>query len=78
MYCLEYLERNTDWLEERLARFPGAYFLFDCPGQAELVTHHTALQRIAHRLLKLDYRVGGLGGGGGSSDGRGAWSLPRV
>lgn len=59
MYCLEYLEKNLDWLEERLAdyRDAGYYFLFDCPGQAELYTHHESFFKIVHRLLKADYNV---------------------
>jgi hypothetical protein len=57
MYCLEYLEANLDWLEERLAGFPGYYVLFDCPGQAELYTHHASFFRIVRRLQKLEYRV---------------------
>ena len=61
MYCLEYLEKNLDWLEEKLAPFrdAGYYFLFDCPGQAELYTHHEAFFRIVQRLMKLQYNVRG-------------------
>ncbi|KAH0631179.1 hypothetical protein JD844_005376 [Phrynosoma platyrhinos] len=33
IYCMEYLEANFDWLQEKLAQFKGHYFLFDCPGQ---------------------------------------------
>ena len=35
VYCIEYLEANTDWLFERLAPLieAGAYLVFDCPGQ---------------------------------------------
>jgi len=57
MFCLEYLEKNMDWLEARLAAYPGYYFLFDCPGQAELYTHHSAVTNIAQRLVKLEYSV---------------------
>lgn len=48
-----------DWLEEKLAPFrdAGYYFLFDCPGQAELYTHHDAFFRIVQRLMKLQYNV---------------------
>ncbi len=24
VYCMEFLERNMDWLRDRLAQFPGA------------------------------------------------------
>ena len=61
MFCLEYLESNLDWLVSRLEAFRGAYVLFDCPGQAELYTHHTSFFAIAQRLQKLDYRVRGRG-----------------
>lgn len=33
------------------------YVLFDCPGQVELYTHHTAVANIAHRLEKEGYRL---------------------
>lgn len=52
VYCMEHLADNTDWLAERLAPLlaSGAYLLFDCPGQAELLTAHDALQRVARAL----------------------------
>ena len=33
------------------------YFLFDCPGQVELFTHHGALRRVFLRLQKEGFRV---------------------
>lgn len=58
MYCLEFLEANLDWLEERLRSLPGHYFIFDCPGQAELYTHHESFARIVAALGKrLDLRL---------------------
>lgn len=70
MYCMEYLQKNLDWLEERLAPLAaeGYYILFDCPGQAELYTHHEAFFAIVQRLQKLGYnvRIGGGGEGGGN------------
>lgn len=57
IYCLEYLEQNMDWLETAIHRLRGHYLLLDCPGQAELYTHHGAFFNILHRLQKLDYRV---------------------
>ena len=51
MYCAEFLEANGDWLAERLAAIPGTpYLLFDCPGQAELFTHHAAYARLVSYL----------------------------
>lgn len=33
------------------------YVLFDCPGQVELFTHHSALRNIFFQIEKLGYRV---------------------
>ena len=49
---MEHLASNVDWLSERLQPLlaSGAYLIFDCPGQAELLTAHDALQRVAAAL----------------------------
>lgn len=54
MYCLEYLETNIDWLQEKLQPFmdQGYYCIIDSPGQAELYTHHESLHHIVHTLTK--------------------------
>jgi hypothetical protein len=57
MFCLEYLEQNLDWLEDELSRLRGHYLLIDCPGQAELYTHHSSFFKIVQRLQSLDFRV---------------------
>ncbi|CAG8787965.1 11423_t:CDS:2, partial [Gigaspora rosea] len=57
MYCMEYLEKNIDWLEEKLKSLEDSYFLFDFPGQVELFTHHGSVKNIIERLQKLDYRL---------------------
>ncbi len=60
---MEYLEKNLDWLLERLSaiaeRDKTAYFLFDTPGQAELFTTHNSLRNIVLRLTgnELGWRV---------------------
>jgi len=33
MYCMEFLEKNMDWLMKQLSSYKDHYFLFDCPGQ---------------------------------------------
>lgn len=58
IYCMEYLEANLDWLQEKLAAFRGHYYLFDCPGQVELYTHHDALKNVFAQLAKWNFRVG--------------------
>ncbi|NXC19220.1 GPN2 GTPase, partial [Corythaeola cristata] len=57
IYCMEYLEANSDWLQEKLAAFPGHYYLFDCPGQVELYTHHDALKNVFAQLAKWNFRL---------------------
>jgi GTPase SAR1 family protein len=48
MYCMEHIAANADWLADKLAPLLAAdtYLIFDCPGQAELLTSHDALQRL--------------------------------
>ncbi|NXP55548.1 GPN2 GTPase, partial [Heliornis fulica] len=57
IYCMEYLEANFDWLQEKLAAFRGHYYLFDCPGQVELYTHHNALKNVFSQLAKWNFRL---------------------
>lgn len=58
LYCIEYLEENFDWLENRLGELGrDAYVLFDLPGQVELGTNHGSLKRIVDRLSKGVWRV---------------------
>ncbi|KAI9092650.1 GPN-loop GTPase [Phlyctochytrium arcticum] len=59
VYCMEYLEKNKDWLVERLESVKDKYIIIDCPGQVELFTHHTSLQSLLHHLTSpaLDYRL---------------------
>ncbi|NXX20025.1 GPN2 GTPase, partial [Podargus strigoides] len=57
IYCMEYLEANCDWLQEKLAAFKGHYYLFDCPGQVELYTHHDALKNVFAQLAKWNFRL---------------------
>ncbi|NXS51253.1 GPN2 GTPase, partial [Brachypteracias leptosomus] len=57
IYCMEYLEANSDWLQEKLAALRGHYFLFDCPGQVELYTHHDALKNVFAQLAKWNFRL---------------------
>ncbi|NWX45928.1 GPN2 GTPase, partial [Steatornis caripensis] len=57
IYCMEYLEANFDWLQEKLSAFRGHYYLFDCPGQVELYTHHDALKNVFAQLAKWNFRL---------------------
>lgn len=58
IYCMEYLEKNSDWLTGNLMEnFKDCYVLFDCPGQVELYTHHQSVRNILQKLQKQDFRL---------------------
>ncbi|KAG5641967.1 hypothetical protein DXG03_003841 [Asterophora parasitica] len=58
LYCMEYLEANLDWLEERLKELgEDAYILFDLPGQVELSTNHESMKSIVEKLTKVGFRL---------------------
>lgn len=57
MYCMEYLEENFDWLLGKLKSASENYFIFDCPGQVELYTHHNSMTRIFNKLASLGYHL---------------------
>lgn len=57
VYCMEYLEKNLDWLKNELAKLGDKYLLIDCPGQVELYTHNNAVKNITAELLKMDIRL---------------------
>ena len=61
VYCMEYLEKNVDWLQAQLkALTKDHYILFDCPGQVELYTHHNSMRNIVALLQKWNYNVRSL------------------
>jgi len=57
VYCMEYLEKNIDWLFTEIAKFPDHYFLFDFPGQVELYTHHDSVRNILKQLESFGFRL---------------------
>ncbi len=58
LYCMEYLDANFDWLEEKLKDLGlDAYVLFDLPGQVELSTSHDSVKNIINKLTKISFRV---------------------
>ncbi|ESQ51700.1 hypothetical protein EUTSA_v10017005mg [Eutrema salsugineum] len=53
MYCMEYLEKNIDWLESKLKPLSkDHYFLFDFPGQVELFFNHDSTKKFLTKLIK--------------------------
>lgn len=59
LYCMEYLEKNFDWLETRLKEevVGDTWVMFDLPGQVELGTNHGSLKVIVDKLGKAGFRV---------------------
>lgn len=58
MFAMEQLERDVEWLISKIAALKDThYFIFDCPGQIELYTHHKSFQSISEILMKrFDFR----------------------
>ncbi|CAG9785023.1 unnamed protein product [Diatraea saccharalis] len=50
LYCMEYLERNLDWLLGQIQTDNPTYYIFDLPGQVELYCYHNSLSNIFARL----------------------------
>uniref|UniRef100_A0A804U8C8 GPN-loop GTPase 2 n=1 Tax=Zea mays TaxID=4577 RepID=A0A804U8C8_MAIZE len=59
VYCMDYLEKNIDWLEEKLKPFiEDHYLLFDFPGQVELFFLHSNARSVINKLIKkMDLRL---------------------
>lgn len=36
VYCMEFLEKNVQWLITEVLNLNGYYLLFDCPGQVSI------------------------------------------
>ena len=36
VYCMEFLEKNIDWLIKKILNLKNHYVLIDCPGQVNL------------------------------------------
>ncbi|KAG9443349.1 hypothetical protein H6P81_014689 [Aristolochia fimbriata] len=53
IYCMDYLEKNIDWLESKLEPLLNDhYLLFDFPGQVELFFLHSNAKNIINKLIK--------------------------
>ena len=55
IYCMEYLEKNIDWLLSNFSKMNDTYVLIDCPGQIELYTHHGSLRNIFEKVIALKH-----------------------
>ncbi|GAY67713.1 hypothetical protein CUMW_258780, partial [Citrus unshiu] len=55
VYCMDYLEKNIDWLQSKLEPLlKDHYLLFDFPGQVELFFLHSNAKNVIMRLIKND------------------------
>ncbi|KAM1628412.1 hypothetical protein ACFX2K_016833 [Malus domestica] len=53
VYCMDYLEKNFDWLEAKLKPLmKDHYILFDLPGQVELFFLHSNAKNVIMKLVK--------------------------
>ncbi|XP_068630773.1 GPN-loop GTPase 2 [Battus philenor] len=52
LYCMQYLEKNIEWLLCQIKGDHGTNFIFDLPGQVELYCHHDTLTNIFSRLTE--------------------------
>ncbi|PKU73195.1 hypothetical protein MA16_Dca019776 [Dendrobium catenatum] len=62
VYCMDYLEKNIDWLLSKLKPLLKGqyyhYFLFDFPGQVELFFLHSNAKKVIWKLIReLDLRL---------------------
>ncbi|XP_078433966.1 P-loop containing nucleoside triphosphate hydrolases superfamily protein isoform X1 [Wolffia australiana] len=59
VYCMDFLEKNIDWLQSKLQPLvKDHYLLFDFPGQVELFFLHSNAKRVISKLTKkMDLRV---------------------
>jgi len=59
VYCMDFLEKNIDWLQSKLEPLAkDHYFLFDFPGQVELFTLHSNAKNIILEMTrKMDYSL---------------------
>jgi hypothetical protein len=53
LYCFNFLEKNLNWLTDKLVAAKGAYFIFDTPGQIEIYTVSPSFKAIVKRLSGL-------------------------
>ncbi|KAA3476522.1 GPN-loop GTPase 2-like [Gossypium australe] len=53
VYCMDYLEKNIDWLQSKLEPLlKDHYLLFDFPGQVELFFLHSNAKNVVMKLIK--------------------------
>ncbi|KAK9504697.1 hypothetical protein O3M35_010967 [Rhynocoris fuscipes] len=57
LFSIEYLEKNFTWFLGKLNNYKNHYFLFDCPGQVELYSHHRSMKAIMQKLQAAGFSL---------------------
>jgi GTPase SAR1 family protein len=58
VYCMEYLMKNMNWLEDAMNDFgDNTYFLIDCPGQLELYSHYNIIKTLTNHLKRSGINI---------------------
>jgi len=59
VYCLEYISKNLDWLDEVLTETTQEddLLLIDCPGQIELYTHLDCFESIIKKFESHNFKM---------------------
>jgi GTPase SAR1 family protein len=59
MFCMEYLEDNLDdWLADQLEGYTeDDLVIFDCPGQLELYSHHSAFKSFTKQMNDWGWKM---------------------
>lgn len=58
LFCMESLLEDVDWLIKQIRELPQKYYIFDCPGQVELYSHHDCVHRLLDAISSsLDCRL---------------------
>ena len=50
IYCINFLEKNLEWLKLKLDKFKDKYYIFDTPGQIEIFTLSDSFKNILNYL----------------------------
>lgn len=53
LFCIEFLEKNMNWLLQQLSNYKGHYFLFDCPGQVIISLSGSFWYSVLIHIVKL-------------------------
>ena len=56
VYCMEFLEKNVDWLLKKILNLKEYYLLIDCPGQVNITFFFFFMIFITNlKIIRLNY-----------------------